>query len=319
MSYNIVQTTAEDIISVVDAVLAKNEVCDKKFVSEFSDISIPQAENALKMAVEMGLIQEKETDIFSSSSHLASLIVSARNSNTKASLLRLVFEQYEPYVAFKTRFLYTGSLDTAAKQIRTLYSMTAGYKEIKNTIINIATYAKAMINDGAGSYKLDEDNVTYIEILDLALKFKANDDGALQEQLGPDVYEYIDKKNVFAPLSDAYSKIQALPTEIKPIILYAGNAFESFLQQIATDNGVSLSGKSGIIQKSQALNSIISKKHRGMIEYIGQVRNAADHGVDADENGQTWSISEDTCFAYPILVTTVIKDIYYYQHGKIVV
>lgn len=319
MPFNIVQTTAEDIIGVVDAILAKGQKCDKTFISEFADITLPQTENALQMALEMGLIEKLPDDLYFSTSYLARLIVSARNSDNKAAILRLVLEQYEPYITFKARFAYTNSLDIAAKQVKSLYGMSSGYKEIKNMFINIATYAKAMINDGAGSYKLNEDNVTYVEILDLVLKFKANDMSALQEQLGPDVYEYLDKENVFAPLADAYSKIQTIPVELKPIILYAGNAFESFLQQIANDRTISLSGKNGIIQKSEALSAVLPKKHRGMINYIGQVRNAADHGTDPDEDGKTWVISADTALLYPILVTSVIKDIYYYQHGKIVV
>lgn len=320
MSFNIVQTTAEDILGVIDAILAKPVACTKEFICEFADISAFQAENALSMSEEMGLIEfDANTSFYSSNSYLARLLVSARNSENKAAILRLVLEQYEPYTFFKMRFAYTGSLDTAAKQVKSLYNMNSGYKDIKNTFINIATYAKAMINDGAGSYKLNEDDVTYIEILDLVIKFKSNDTSALQQQLGPDIYNYLDKQNVFAPLSDAYSKIQTNDPELKPIILYAGNAFESFLQQIADDNSISLSGKSGIISKSDALSSLLSKKHRGMINYIGQVRNAADHGTDPDEDGKTWSISHDTALMYPILIVSVMKDIYYYLNGTITV
>lgn len=319
MPFNIVQTTAEDIIGVVDAVLARPGNCNKAFVSEFADISSTQADNALQMAVEMKLIDSTAPDVFSSSSQLGKLIVSSRNDENKAAILRLVLEQYEPYITFKSRYRYSGSLDTAAKQTKSLYSMGSGYKEIKNTFINIATYAKSMINDGAGSYKLNEDDVSYVEILNLALKFKSNDEHALQQQLGQAVYDYLDKVNVYSPLSDAFSKIQSSSIEYKPIILYAGNAFESFLLQIANDNTISLQGKSGVIQKCEALSSILSKKHRGMIQYLGQVRNAADHGTDPDEDGKTWVISEDTAMMYPLLVASLIKDIYNYQHGTIMV
>ena len=166
---------------------------------------------------------------------------------------------------------------------------------------------------------MNEDEITYIEILDLALKFKANDVTALQQQLGKEVYDYLNKENVFAPLSDAYSKIQASPAELKPIIMYAGNAFESFLQQIADDNSISLSGKNGIIQKSDALSTLLPKKHRGMINYIGQIRNAADHGTDPDEDGKTWTISDDTALLFPMVIASIIKDIYHYQQGRIIV
>ena len=47
---------------------------------------------------------------------------------------------------------------------------------------------------------------------------------------------------------------------------------------------MSLVGKNGILQKSSALGNVLSKKHRGMIDYIGQVRNAADHGADVGKS-----------------------------------
>ncbi len=320
MQYSIVFTPAEDIVGVIDAVLAKPFECSKTFICEFADISLSQADNALLMAQELGLISYDPTTLFySSNSFLARLIVSARNDNHKAAVMRLVLEQYEPYIAFKVRLAYTNSIDAAARQVKLLYSMNSTYKDIKNTIISIATYCKSMLNDGANSYKLNHDEVSYLEILELALKFKANDDNALRQQLGDNIYEYLNKDNVFSPLSDAYSMIQNISTDPKAPILYAGNAFESFLQQIADDHTISLVGKAGIGQKSNAMASILSKKHRGMIEYISQVRNAADHGADPEEGGRTWDISEETSQMYPIIVTTIIKDIFNREHGRIIV
>ena len=56
MSYNIVFSTAEDIVGVVDAILAKPKNCSKDYICEFADISVMQAENALLMAQELNLI-----------------------------------------------------------------------------------------------------------------------------------------------------------------------------------------------------------------------------------------------------------------------
>ena len=47
-----------------------------------------------------------------------------------------------------------------------------------------------------------------------------------------------------------------------------------------------------------------------MIDYIGQVRNAADHGSDSDENGLTWTITNETAILYPSIVAILIKGIY---------
>ncbi len=319
MPYNIVFSPAEDIVGVVDAVLAKPNECTIDFIAEFADISTLQTQNALHMAQELGLVTTDIDGNFMCNSYLARLIVSSRNDNHKAAIMRLVLEQYEPYITFKSRYSYGKSLDLASKQVKTLYGMVSNYKDIKNTIIDIATYTKAMINDGANNYLLNQDDVSYIEILDVALKFKANDDNALQQQLGSELYDYLDKNKVFNPLSDAYSKIQNSSLDPKAPISYAGNAFESFLQQIADNHSVDLSGKHGILQKSEALHDYISKKHRGMIQYIAQIRNANDHGADADEDGNVWNISDETAQLFPIIVTSIIKDIYKKENGELVV
>ena len=320
MSYDIIFAPAEDIVGVVDAILAKPLECSEDFISEFADISTTQTANALHMASQLGLVgKDIATGFYTSNSFLARLIVSSRDDNHKAAIMRLVLEQYEPYITFKARFSFSNVIDLACKQVKSLYSMSCGYKDIRNAIINIATYSKAMINDGASSYKLNQDEVSYIEILELALKFKANDDNALRAQLGETVCDYLDTEKIFNPLSDAYSKIQNIDTDPQATILYAGNAFESFLHQIADGHSISLIGKNGIGQKCDALNSILSKKHRGMIQYICQVRNAADHGADSDEGGKVWAVSNESALMYPIIVASVIKNIVLRENGTLVI
>lgn len=319
MPYNIVFSPAEDIVGVVDAILAKPENCTKDYISEFADISLSQAENALIMAQQLNLITIYPDGTYESDSFLARLIVSSRNDNHKAAIMRLVLEQYEPYIKFKARCLFTDSMDLASKQIKAMFSMTSTYKDIRNTFINIGTYSRALINDGANSYVFNQDDVSYIEILELALKFKANDDHALSNQLGEVLCDYLDTDKVFKPLSDAYSKIQNYTNDKKSIILYAGNAFESFLQQIADENNISLAGKAGISSKADALSRILSKKHRGMIHYIIQIRNAADHGADSDENGRVWNISDETAQFYPLIISGIIKDIFEYKNGRLLI
>lgn len=320
MPYDIIFAPAEDIVGVIDAILAKPFECSEGFIGEFADISSTQTINALHMATQLGLAEKDNiTGFYSSTSFLARLIVSSRNDNHKAAIMRLVLEQYEPYITFKARFSFSGSIDLACKQVKTLYSMSGSYKDIRNAIISIATYSKAMINDGASSYKLNQDEVSYIEILELALKFKANDDNALRTQLGEKVCDYLNTANVFNPLSDAYSKIQNIDTDPQATILYAGNAFESFLQQIADTHSISLVGKNGIGQKSDALSSVISKKHRGMIQYICQIRNAADHGADADEGGKVWSVSIESAQMFPVVVASIIKNVVLRELGSLVV
>ena len=240
MQYEIVLTTYKDIDCVIEATLAGKDICDIQYISEFADISEQQAQNAIKMAVNMELLYfDSTSQSYKSDSLLSHLLVSARNDLQKATIMRFILEQYKPFKSFKDRYIFTQSIDLACKQLKVLYGMTTTYRDIKNTITNIATYAKAMISDGANQFVLNDDQVTYLEILDVVLKSKANDDNALKTLLGESTYNYIDADKVYTPLSDAFSKVQNELTEGKTIILYSGNAFESFLQQIADEHSVS--------------------------------------------------------------------------------
>ena len=50
MSYNIVLTTAEEVVAVVDAVVAKGSEASKEFVSEFTGIATDdQVQKELQM------------------------------------------------------------------------------------------------------------------------------------------------------------------------------------------------------------------------------------------------------------------------------
>jgi len=80
-----------------------------------------------------------------------------------------------------------------------------------------------------------------------------------------------------------------------------------------------LAGKNGISLKSDALAGVLSKKHRGMINYIIQIRNSADHGADHEENRKIWDISDDTARFLLLIVASIIKSIVKYKNRFIVV
>ena len=56
-----------------------------------------------------------------------------------------------------------------------------------------------------------------------------------------------------------------------------------------------------------------------MIQYIIQIRNAADHGADSNEGGRVWDISDDSAQFYPMIVSSIIRDIVFYKNGNIIV
>lgn len=318
MAYNIVLTTAEDIVAVVDAVVAKGENANKTFISEFTGIATDdQVEKALQMALALNLIkQDISSSLYSINTNLAVLLVSAKSDEQKAAIMRLTLEQYHPYKVFKERYRFTNSIDIACKQTKVLCSVQANERDIKNTLISIATYAKALKSEGANLYSFVEEDTTF-SLINTSLSDNAVSEMLLRDYFGESLYSRINTSTIETPLSSAFQKSKSTSLDERSVVVNAANAFESFLDYFANIKGISLSGRNGILQKRDALSSVLSKKHRGMIDYIGQVRNAADHGADPDEGGQMWVITKETTQIYPCIVAITIKDILRRESGII--
>lgn len=185
-----------------------------------------------------------------------------------------------------------------------------------DTLISIATYAKALKSEGANLYSFVEEEYTF-SLVEAALSESAVSEKLLREFFGDSNYSKVNPTTVIEPLAEAFQKSKADSPDTRAVIVYSANAFESFLDDYASAKGVSLAGKTGIIKKRDALSSFLSKKHKGMIDYIGQVRNAADHGADNDENGQMWTVTRDTALLYPCIVASVIRNILQRDNGNI--
>lgn len=309
MNYNVVLTTAEDIVAVVDAINSKGSEVDKGFISKFTGIATEeQVTKAIEMAKELSLVTDGVSQgCYVIGSFLGKLLVSAISDEEKAVVMRIILEQYPPYNTFKIRHEYTHSIDLACRQTKLLHSIQTNERDIKNTLISIATYSKALKSEGANLYSFNEDKK--IEKVVNTMIENSISDNTLRIFFGEAIYSKISFDNVFQPLSTSFTKTKADNIDDRSVIVYAANAFESFLSQYAAGKNISLAGKNGILQKSDALSSVISKKHRGMIDYIGQVRNAADHGSDNDEGGRIWDITIETAKMYPRIVAVTIKNI----------
>ena len=299
------------IVAVVDAVIAKGSEAAKDFIAEFTGIATDdQVLKALQMACELQLIVfDSSRGCYGSPSFLARKLVSASSDEQKAVFMRLILEQYAPYNTFKTRYGFTKSIELACRQTKTLHMMTSNERDVKNTLISIATYAKALKSEGANLYSFVED-VDAVGIIEAALRSANITENSLRTYWGENLYTFVNTSNVFAPLIEALQKTHSGTMDVRSIVVCAANAFESFLADFAVRKGVSLSGRNGILQKRDALSAHISKKHRGMIEFVGQVRNAADHGADPDENNQVWTISNETARIYPCIIAALIKAIF---------
>lgn len=99
-------------------------------------------------------------------------------------------------------------------------------------------------------------------------------------------------------------------TGVPRTIVSKNNGFMVQVGLITEGNKKAATETGRALGRAYALSAHISKKHRGMIEFVGQVRNAADHGADPDENNQVWTISNETARIYPCIIAALIKAIF---------
>ena len=224
MSYNIVLTTAEDIVAVVDAIVAKGEGVTKNFVSKFTGIATDeQVDKAIKMSMELQLVEEDgKTSKYKIKSILARKLVTASSDNQKAAIMRIILEQYEPYNVFKTRYEYTKSIELACSQTKILFEMDSNERDIKSTLISVATYAKALKSEGASLYSfIEEDNNE--TLINQVLSESAITETTLKQYWGESICSLLSQAIIFSPLSDALLKTKSNQIDTRAVIVYAAN------------------------------------------------------------------------------------------------
>jgi hypothetical protein len=110
---------------------------------------------------------------------------------------------------------------------------------------------------------------------------------------------------VIVPLADAL--LRAKSGDSRGAVVTAGNAIESYLDDLATQKSVSLSGATGINAKLDRFDraGTLPKKLVHVGKYLGHIRNAADHGTDADV-GASWSIRKETGIEYVFVACSFV-------------
>jgi hypothetical protein len=307
MPYEIYQTSAENVIAATDAAIQKPEGVDENLVAAFLDTTPQYARDALQMARELSLLAEFQAGRFRPFSKCATYLCTAQR-DCKAAILRFVLEQYEPYQTFKSRLELSGVVGEAATQTKALHNLPARREVISSTFCDLGTYAQSLISEGGGLYKPREDGrENFLAILDSVIQNRETAASQVRSRLGEEAVAWIDKQNVFENLVTAYQRAAVAHQDARAPIVHAGNAIESFLSQLAGHRGVNVQNAHGINAKADALGNAgyLLSKHKFMVKYLGHVRNAADHGIDADI-GTQWDISPNTSVEFVYVAQSVI-------------
>lgn len=310
MPFEVFTTTAEDVIGATDAVLQVKTGADENLVASFLDIPVDNARNALLMAEQLGLIQASNNGLYVPICPYAVYLVTGIIQQ-KAAILRLMLEQYDPYRVFKFRLEITNSVQEAANHVKALFNFQAHRGEIISTFISLGTYTNSLIAEGAGRYRISEGEVIpYFSIINDVVRERETAEAHVRRQLGNTSSNWINYQEVLTPLVTAYQRAATADVDPRAPILYAGNAIESFLDQLARNYGINLTGANGINAKAERISQAhrLVEKHKYIIKYLGHVRNATDHGID-QEIGQAWNVSRNTAIIYVHVAFSIISDI----------
>lgn len=319
MPFNIYQTTAEEIISSVEAVLLKRDGADVQLVANFLTTNTDNAQYAILMAVELGFIKEDD-NLYYPLIPLASYLCTS-NSHQKAAVLRFQLEEYEPYKIFKSRLRITDSVQDSATQTRAILNITADRLEIGNTLISLGTFSNSLKTKGAGKYTPSTSNeYSFITIVNDVIENRQTAEIIIRQRLGEDICNWIDPNNVLNPIITSFQFAANAENDPRSPIVHFGNAFESFLEQIGNHYQVNLNNAHGINAKMARIRQAghLTQKHENICKYIGHIRNACDHGVDQEIN-DSWDISPDTGREYVHVGLTSLRSIYDAIQGNYII
>jgi hypothetical protein len=274
-------------------------------VAAFADLTDAQAESALGLAEDLGLIGEEDGS-FRTASPLAQFLAHGGDAQ-RAVILRLLLESYEPFRVFRDRLLSTNTVATAATQTRAILDLDAHREEIKDTLLSLGTFSQALAGEGGARYlPVPPPAPNMLEHLAASAEDHAAAEARIREQLGADVVPGLPLDTVIQPLADAL--LRASQGDGRGAVVAAGNAVESFLSDMGARGAIDLSHAHGINAKVRELKDagVLPEKVAAVGRYLGHIRNGADHGVDP-EVGTAWSIRPSTGVEVVFVATSFIS------------
>jgi hypothetical protein len=300
------RATAEAVVACVDAVVVSAGRADIDYVAEFTQLIKNHAESALELAVDLGLLA-KRGGKFAVNSPLCRALVTA-SQKRKASALRVVLEDYIPFIAFRERLIASDDASVASRQTKLQLDLTSHPDDVKETLLSLGQYSQALVAEGGGVYRTHDVATDY----DLAALAQgcANDAAAeqlIRARIGPRAHGGVSREDVIVPLTTALQHARA--GDGRGAVVSAGNAVESYLAALGGRVGINVAGNPGINAKAQALNqnsAVMPGKLLNMSKYLGHVRNAADHGIDPEVQAP-WSVQASTGLEYVFVACSFVS------------
>jgi hypothetical protein len=306
------QATAEQVVVVSEAIVSLGN-SDVAAVAAFTDLPTVTADGALRLAVDMNLLIDN-SGTFSIGSPLCRLLRTPQDRE-KAAILRVALESYVPFQVFREEHDATGNVSDAAQRTKVKLDLDCHREEIKATLLSLATYSGALTPGQGNNYSRDAQGLTsLLDELVAGSREIADATQTIRHELGADV-GLVDHTLVIQPLVAGLR--HAVAGAGREAVLQAGIAIENFLISVATHHGTNIVGASGINSKMERLKNaaLYPGKLHNICKYLGHVRNAADHGADA-EIAAPWDVSVQTGRNYVFVAAMFIRAMLAHRLGR---
>jgi len=299
------QTTAEHVMGAVEAIVVNGKPTSLAMITDFVETTPANATAAVEMAIELGLISQDANQDYVALSPLCRFTAMPLQ---KAALLRILVEGYRPFVVFRERLVATSDLNATAQATRVICGLQAHRDVVKETLLNLGSYSRALAPSGGGHYQLEKEPLAnFLQTLAVSCTDMAQAELRIRDQLGPEASATVTRENVVLPLADALFK--ASQRDPDGAVQQAGNAVESHIVEMAGRMGVNVAGANGIVQKLTRFQNPrrLPTKLIHIGNYLGAIRNAADHGAaDPDIPGAAWQIRDATGLEYVFVACSFI-------------
>lgn len=312
MARSFYQATAEQVVIVSEAVVSLSG-CDSATIAAFTDLPPATADNALSLAADMGLLSENAGS-FTIVSPLCRLLRTPQDGE-KAAILRVSIESYEPFLVFREEHEATNNVTDAAQRTKVKLDLDCHREQVKETLLSLATYSGALTAGQGNTYERDARGLTaLLDELAAGSREVAEATLTIREELG-DAAAEVDHDQVILPLVAGLR--HAAARNGREAVLQAGIAVENFLTAVAAQHATNIAGANGINAKMDRLRQAghYPPKLLNVCKYVGHVRNAADHGADADI-GAPWNISVQTGRNYVFVAINLIRAMIAHQVGN---
>lgn len=298
--------TAEQVVSVVEAVFVRKERVSVEFVAEFVDLPRDRTDAALKLATDIGFLKyDSDTDCYSVDNPLCPFVATP-DASQKSAVLRILLESYLPFITFRLRLIASGSASTSAWQTKVGLDLAAHRDEIKDTLLSLGTYSNALIDRAAGQYTPSEfpfQNPLMELVRGCEIETAA--ENVIRQRLGVVSANDLSRESIILPLANALK--YAVLDEPRTAVMHAAGAVEFYLDMMGSQLGVSLAGAHGIGQKiSKFDRAILPTKVADMGRYLNSIRNAAAHGSNDPDINAPWNIRKSTGLEYVFVACSFI-------------